>query len=73
MIGQKKPSLKQILVEVESQIKSGGSLETTIAFLDNLKATIDDEQIRHDQLFTDQQNQCDRELELRKKDIADAN
>jgi hypothetical protein len=38
-----KPKLKDILVEVQSQIKSGGSIETSLSYLDNLKATIDAE------------------------------
>lgn len=72
IIGHPKPKLIQILTELEAQIKAGGAQSTTIAFLDNLKSTIDEEQIRHDQLYTNQRNQCAVELELRKKDIKDA-
>ncbi|CAD8173967.1 unnamed protein product [Paramecium octaurelia] len=72
IIGNPKPSLVSILTELQTQIKSGGAQTTTIAFLDNLKSTIDEEQIRHDQLYTQQRNQCSLELELRKKDIKDA-
>lgn len=38
-------------MEVQAQIKSGGAIETQLSYLDNLKATIDAEQIRHDQVW----------------------
>ena len=48
IIGSRKPSLVGILTELESKLKSGGSLDTILGFLDNLRASIDEEQIRHD-------------------------
>jgi L-lactate utilization protein LutB len=53
IIGARKPSLVNILTELESQMHSGGSLDTVMVFLDNLRGSIDEEQIRHDQLYTD--------------------
>jgi hypothetical protein len=35
--------LKNILLEVESLIKAGKTIDVTMAYLDNLKAMIDDE------------------------------
>lgn len=72
VIGNKKPTLISILTELESKLTSGGSSDTAINFLDSLRASIDSEQIRHDQLYTDQRNQCQTELELRTKDVKDA-
>jgi hypothetical protein len=42
-----------ILTELESKLQTGGSTDTVLVFLDNLRASIDEEQNRHDQLFTD--------------------
>ncbi|KAM3147833.1 hypothetical protein pb186bvf_000161 [Paramecium bursaria] len=72
IIGSKKPSMISILTEIESKLTTGGSTDTAVNFLDSLRASIDSEQIRHDQLFTDQRNQCTSELDLRTKDVKDA-
>ncbi|CAD8188168.1 unnamed protein product (macronuclear) [Paramecium tetraurelia] len=72
IIGKSKPTLVSILTELESKLSSGGSIDTAVNFLSNLRASIDSEQIRHDQLYTDQRNQCNAELELRTKDVKDA-
>jgi hypothetical protein len=53
IIGSRKPSLVGILTELESKLQTGGSTDTVLVFLDNLRGSIDEEQIRHDQLFTD--------------------
>lgn len=43
IIGSRKPSLVGILTEMESKLKSGGSLDTILRFLDNLRGSIDEE------------------------------
>lgn len=48
IIGRSKPSLVSILTELESKLQTGGSVDTAVNFLDNLRASIDSEQIRHD-------------------------
>ena len=50
IIGSRKPSLVGILVELEAKLKSGGALDTVLSFLDGLRASINEEQIRHDQV-----------------------
>lgn len=50
IIGSRKPSLVGILMELEAKLKSGGSLDTILSFLDGLRASINEEQIRHDQV-----------------------
>jgi hypothetical protein len=51
IIGSRKPSLVGILMELEAKLKSGGALDTILTFLDSLRASIDEEQIRHDQVL----------------------
>jgi hypothetical protein len=43
VIGNKKPSLVSILTELESKLTTGGSSDTALSFLDNLRASIDSE------------------------------
>lgn len=38
-------------MELEAKLKSGGALDTILSFLDGLRASINEEQIRHDQVY----------------------
>lgn len=43
IIGKSKPTLVSILTELESKLSSGGSIDTAVNFLSNLRASIDSE------------------------------
>jgi hypothetical protein len=68
----KKRSFLTLLTQVEAKLASGGPLDTITKMLNDFKTQITEEQVQHDNLYKQQQQECSTETDFRQKEIDDA-
>lgn len=64
-----KRSIMNIMMEVESKIKSKSPLDTIKGVLDGFKAEVAQEQTWHDEVYAAQKAECDSEVAYRTGEV----
>jgi hypothetical protein len=61
-----------VMVQVESALKTNNPLDTVNQMLADFKTAVNSEQMAHDDLYGRQKKECDGEIEFRRKEVGDA-
>ena len=72
IIASEKKSLKEVLMSVNSKLKTGAPLDSILKMLDDLKRDVTDEQNRHDKVYNDQMLECQDEYKFRSQQVDDS-
>lgn len=72
IISPVKQSLKEVLLSVQSKLKSGAPLDAILKLIDDLKNDVVEEQTRHDKVYNDQMFECNDEYKFRKQQVDDS-
>lgn len=67
-----KKSLKEVLISVNSKLKTGAPLDSILKMLDDLKNGVSEEQSRHDIVYNDQMLECQDEYKFRLQQVDDS-
>jgi len=72
IIAPVKKSLKEVLMSVNSRLKTGAPLDSILKMLDDIKSDVTEEQIRHDKVYNDQMLECQDEYKFRLQQVDDS-
>ena len=72
IIAPVKRSLKEVLMSVNTKLKTGAPLDSILKMLDEIKSDVTEEQLRHDKVYNDQMLECQDEYKFRLQQVEDS-
>jgi hypothetical protein len=67
-----KRSIMNVMMEVESKLKTNSPLDTVKEVLNEFKGAVNEEQVDHDDVYGAQKVECDSELAYRNTEVLDS-